>query len=97
MHLQRIKRKLYTDDLINAVVIAARSGMIGWDRPRRARDTARRGGYYAATIRICAGVQRSRRDESASSRFRVFTILRCAVRSSFSPDTNKSTCFLWSN
>jgi hypothetical protein len=45
MHLQRIKRKLFTDDLINAVVIVARSGMIRWDRPRRARDTARRGGY----------------------------------------------------
>lgn len=29
MHLQRIKQKLYTDDLVNAVVIAVRSGMIG--------------------------------------------------------------------
>jgi DNA-binding CsgD family transcriptional regulator len=29
MHLQRIKKKLYTDDLINAVVIALKSGMIG--------------------------------------------------------------------
>jgi DNA-binding CsgD family transcriptional regulator len=29
MHLQRIKKKLYTDDLVNAVVIAVRSGMIG--------------------------------------------------------------------
>jgi DNA-binding CsgD family transcriptional regulator len=29
MHLQRIKRKLYTDDLVNAVVIALRSGLIG--------------------------------------------------------------------
>lgn len=28
MHLQRIKKKLYTDDLVNAVVIAVRSGMI---------------------------------------------------------------------
>ncbi len=27
-HLQRIKRKLYTDDLVNAVVIAVRSGML---------------------------------------------------------------------
>lgn len=35
MHLQRIKTKLYTDDLINAVVIAVRSGMIGRGRPRR--------------------------------------------------------------
>lgn len=28
MHLQRIKKKLYTDDLVNAVVIAVRSGML---------------------------------------------------------------------
>lgn len=28
MHLQQIKKKLYTDDLVNAVVIAIRSGMI---------------------------------------------------------------------
>ncbi len=28
MHLQRIKRKLYTDDLLNAVVIAVKSGML---------------------------------------------------------------------
>lgn len=27
-HLQRIKKKLYTDDLVNAVVIAVRSGML---------------------------------------------------------------------
>jgi DNA-binding CsgD family transcriptional regulator len=29
MHLQRIKKKLYTDDLLNAVVIADKVGMIG--------------------------------------------------------------------
>ena len=29
MHLQRIKKKLYADDLINAVVIADKMGMIG--------------------------------------------------------------------
>ena len=29
MHLQRVKKKLYTDDLINAVVIADKVGMIG--------------------------------------------------------------------
>jgi len=28
MHLQRIKKKLYTDDLVNAVVIAVSSGML---------------------------------------------------------------------
>jgi DNA-binding NarL/FixJ family response regulator len=28
MHVQRIKKKLYTDDLVNAVVIAVRSGML---------------------------------------------------------------------
>ena len=28
-HLQQIKKKLYTDDLVNAVVIAIRSGMLG--------------------------------------------------------------------
>jgi predicted transcriptional regulator len=28
MHLQRIKKKLYTDDLVNAVVIAVKSGML---------------------------------------------------------------------
>jgi DNA-binding CsgD family transcriptional regulator len=28
MHLQRIKKKLYTHDLVNAVVIAVRSGML---------------------------------------------------------------------
>ncbi len=28
MHLQRIKKKLYTDDLVNAVVIAVQSGML---------------------------------------------------------------------
>ncbi|HKQ35559.1 MAG TPA: LuxR C-terminal-related transcriptional regulator [Nitrospiraceae bacterium] len=28
-HLQQIKKKLYTDDLVNAVVIAVRSGMLG--------------------------------------------------------------------
>jgi predicted transcriptional regulator len=28
MHLTHVKRKLYTDDLVNAVVIAVRSGMI---------------------------------------------------------------------
>lgn len=28
MHLHRIKKKLYTDDLVNAVVIAVRSGML---------------------------------------------------------------------
>ncbi len=28
MHLQRVKKKLYTDDLVNAVVIAVRSGML---------------------------------------------------------------------
>ena len=27
-HLQRIKKKLYTDDLVNAVVIAVKSGML---------------------------------------------------------------------
>ena len=27
-HLQHIKRKLYTDDLVNAVVIAVKSGML---------------------------------------------------------------------
>ena len=27
-HFQRIKKKLYTDDLINAVVIAVKSGMV---------------------------------------------------------------------
>ena len=27
-HLQQIKRKLYTDDLVNAVVIAVKSGML---------------------------------------------------------------------
>ncbi len=27
-HLQRIKKKLYTHDLVNAVVIAVRSGML---------------------------------------------------------------------
>ena len=27
-HLQQIKRKLYTDDLVNAVVIAVESGML---------------------------------------------------------------------
>jgi DNA-binding CsgD family transcriptional regulator len=27
-HLQQIKKKLYTDDLVNAVVIAMRSGML---------------------------------------------------------------------
>lgn len=35
MHLQRVKKKLYTDDLVNAIVIAVRAGMIdeswkGW-------------------------------------------------------------------
>lgn len=35
MHLQRIKKKLYTDDLVNAVVIAVRSGMIGRSPSRR--------------------------------------------------------------
>src|SRR5262245_12418974 len=29
MHLQRAKKKLYTDDLVNAVVIADKIGMIG--------------------------------------------------------------------
>ena len=29
MHLQRIKKKLYADDLINAVIIADKTGMIG--------------------------------------------------------------------
>ena len=29
MHLQRIKKKLYADDLVNAVVIADKMGMIG--------------------------------------------------------------------
>ena len=28
MHLQRVKKKLYTDDLVNAIVMAVRSGMI---------------------------------------------------------------------
>lgn len=28
MHLQRVKKKLYTDDLVNAIVIAVRAGMI---------------------------------------------------------------------
>ena len=27
-HFQRIKKKLYTDDLLNAVVIAVKSGML---------------------------------------------------------------------
>ena len=27
-HLQQIKKKLYTDDLVNAVVIAMKSGML---------------------------------------------------------------------
>jgi hypothetical protein len=41
MHLTHIKRKLHTDDLVNAVVIAVRSGMIDQEwrelrwRPRR--------------------------------------------------------------
>ena len=28
MHLQRVKKKLYTDDLVNAIVMAVRSGMM---------------------------------------------------------------------
>jgi DNA-binding CsgD family transcriptional regulator len=41
MHLQRIKKKLYTDDLVNAVVIAARSGMIDqtWEEWRWRNET----------------------------------------------------------
>ncbi|WP_447987312.1 response regulator transcription factor [Nitrospira sp. Nam74] len=40
MHFQRIKKKLYTDDLVNAIVIATRSGMIDecwkqWRLPKR--------------------------------------------------------------
>ena len=42
MHLQRIKKKLYTDDLVNAVVIAVRSGMLAplW-KEWRWRDRSR--------------------------------------------------------
>ena len=29
MHLQQIKKKLYTDDLVNAIVMAVKSGMLG--------------------------------------------------------------------
>jgi len=29
MHLERAKKKLYTDDLVNAVVVANKIGMIG--------------------------------------------------------------------
>ena len=39
MRLQRIKKKLYTDDLVNAVVIAVRSGMIGHGISRHADAT----------------------------------------------------------
>lgn len=45
MHLQRIKKKLYTDDLVNAVVIAVRSGMLDqtWKEWRwRSDRTSRR-------------------------------------------------------
>ena len=45
MHLQRIKKKLYTDDLVNAVVIAVRSGMLDqtWKEWRwRSERTSRR-------------------------------------------------------
>jgi hypothetical protein len=41
MHLQRIKKKLYTDDLVNAVVIAVRSGMLDqtWKEWRWQRES----------------------------------------------------------
>ncbi|MGH7229278.1 MAG: LuxR C-terminal-related transcriptional regulator, partial [Nitrospiraceae bacterium] len=45
MHLQRIKKKLYTDDLVNAVVIAVRGGMLDqtWKEWRwRSERTSRR-------------------------------------------------------
>ncbi|MGE0277465.1 MAG: LuxR C-terminal-related transcriptional regulator [Nitrospiraceae bacterium] len=34
MHLQHIKRKLYTDDLVNAVVIAVKNGMLLHSSPK---------------------------------------------------------------
>lgn len=39
MHLQRVKKKLYTDDLVNAIVMAARAGMVdeswkAWHMPK---------------------------------------------------------------
>lgn len=50
MHLQGIKKKLYTDDLVNAVVIAVRSGLLDetwrelrWRGPRRRPGAAEPG------------------------------------------------------
>jgi DNA-binding CsgD family transcriptional regulator len=44
MHLQRIKKKLFTDDLVNAVVIAVRNGMLDqtWEEWRWDRETPER-------------------------------------------------------
>ena len=46
MHLQRVKKKLYTDDLVNAIVMAVRSGMIDeswkdWHVPKSRSSSSR--------------------------------------------------------